>query len=270
MTLEAAFTPPDKAVSEAETAKRDKLISWFAELVHDSVVGYIVSGSMGYGANYSVKESSDIDMQLLVTPATVTSLSKLGVFDEQELAKALDGYLANAYGQFSLVFQKDGVSMECHFWDSQAFYDAITYKVQATARLRSGIDTPSTDHGFSFAREESIQDYYGEMVHGVPVGTFPSFRVVRETLYLCRPITNILGLPRVEKTTDALQAAISQTWDETVARLAKHSEGGVLDLTKFNIENTLPGKNKMRQDVLDEIRQKTREKLDALGINYTG
>lgn len=39
-----------------------------------AVVGLIVSGSMVYGYDYSVKETSDVDMQLLVTPETVNEL----------------------------------------------------------------------------------------------------------------------------------------------------------------------------------------------------
>lgn len=221
MALEPDFTPPVKVVSEAETAKRNNLIDWFAQIIDEAIVGFIVSGSMGYGANYSVKKYSDVDMQLLVTPETVAKLKTVGIFDEPELEKAIAGYLAGVYYQFSLVFRKNGVSMECHFWDFQKFIDAITYKVDETRRLRSSIDTPSTDHGFSFARDESIKDYYGEMIDGYSVGAFPSYREENGILYLCRPITNILGLPRVIKTNPQLEAAIGRTWDETVARAYK-------------------------------------------------
>lgn len=270
MTLEADFIAPDPEISKIETAKRKELITWFADVVDKAVVGFIVSGSMGYGADYSVKESSDIDMQLLVTPTSAPILLDSGVFDEAELKKALHGYLARTYGQFSLVFQKDGVNMECHFWDADAFTDAITFRAGETKRLRSNIDTPSTDHGFSFKRDESIKDYYGELVDGHPVGAFPSYRIENNTLYLCRPITNILGLPQVIKTNEALDAAIETSWSEAVNRLAEHTVDGRLDLDKFNIENTLPGKNKMSQDVLDAVRQKTRNQLNSVNINFSG
>lgn len=156
--------------------------------------------------------------------------------------------------------------MECHFWDLTAFIRAITYQTNETKRLRSSTDTPSTDHGFSFSRDEDIEDYYGEIIHGYAVGVLPSYREVNNTLYLCRPITNILGLPRIEKSTPEIDAVIDKTWSETIKRLATCAENGILDLAKFNIENSLPGKNKMRQDVLEAIRQKTREKLKAAGV----
>lgn len=269
MSLEPNFIPPDKAVSEAETKKRSKLIEWFSQTIDEAVVGFIVSGSMGYGYDYSVKETSDVDMQLLVTPETVSKLKELNLFESSELEKATAGYLEGVFGQFSIVFQKNGVNMECHFWDLTTFIQAITYDTSETKRLRSGIDTPSTDHGFSFAREESIKDYYGEMVNDYAVGVFPSYREEDERLYLCRPITNILGLPRIEKSNPELEAAMDTTWIESVKRLSSYAENGIIDLAKYNIENTLPGKNKMRQDILESIRQKTREKLAENNINFT-
>lgn len=270
MALEVNFTPPKKAVTEAETAKRNELIRWFYEAVNNSVVGLIVSGSMGYGYDYSVKETSDVDMQLIVTTETVKKLYELDCFEARELDKAISGYLAGLFGQFSLVFQKNAVSMECHFWDLSAFIAAITYRAGETKRLRTSIEAPSTDHGFSFNREESVKDYFGEMVGEYAVGVFPSYRQEGDTLYLCRPITNILGLPRIEKSNSELDNAIDHTWSETVKRLALFAENGNIDLAKYNIENTLPGKNKMRQDVLESIRQKTREKLKANKIAFSG
>ena len=266
MALEANFTPPEKAVSETETAKRSELIKWFSEAIDDAVVGLIVSGSMGYGYDYSVKETSDVDMQLLVTPETVGKLKELDFFEANELDKAISGYKAGVFGQFSLVFQKDGVSMECHFWGLDDFIKAVTYQASETKRLRSGIETPSTDHGFSFTRDESVKDYFGEMVGKYAVGVFPSYREENDVLYLCRPITNILGLPRIEKSNPELDEAIDQTWNETIKRLVPFAENGTVDLAKYNIENTLPGKNKMRQDKLEEIRQKTIDLLKVEGL----
>ncbi|MCA9329519.1 hypothetical protein KDA11_02650 [Candidatus Saccharibacteria bacterium] len=59
MSLDPNFIPPPQSVSETETAKREELIHWFSEFIDDAVVGFIVSGSMGYGANYSANQSSD-------------------------------------------------------------------------------------------------------------------------------------------------------------------------------------------------------------------
>lgn len=269
MSLEPEFVLPDPIVSKEETRKRNELITWFSEVVDDAIVGFIVSGSMGNGYDYSVKETSDVDMQLIVTSESVTKLKDVGIFDTAELEKAIAGYIEGFYEQFSLVFQKDGVSMECHFWDQSAFIAAITYQSSNTKRLRSGIDAPSTDHGYSFNRAESVKDYYGEMINNYAVGTFPSYREENGVIYLCRPITNILGLPRVGKTNEELNIAIEKTWDESIGRLASIVENGVVNLSECNIENTLPGKNKVRPGVLALIREKTKEKLTKTNIPFT-
>ncbi len=266
MSLESNFIPPEQTISVEQTKKRNGLISWFKEVVDDSIVGMIVSGSMGYGYDYSVKETSDIDMQLIVTPETVDGLRAKGLFNAEELDKALTGYLVGVFGQFSIVFEKDGVNMECHFWDLGAFIKAITYESDETKRLRTGIEIPSTDHGFSFDRKESVKDYFGEMIDGYPVGIFPSYREEDGVIYLCRPITNILGFPRIEKTNQELDNAMKITWTETIKRLSVALGGDIQNLDKFNVENTLPGKNKMRGDVIDKVRQKTIEELKNSGI----
>lgn len=264
MSLEPNFVLPDESVSILETTRREEILTWFVETVRDSVSALLVTGSMSYGANYSVRETSDIDVQILVTKDTVQALMELGIFDESTLMRAIAGYTKGLYDQFSLDVMKDGVKVECHFWGAEAFIYAITYKTSAAKRLRSSADTPSRDFGYSFARDESAVDYFGEMIDGFAVGLLPSYRAVEDTLYLCRPITNIFALPRIEESFPDMDAAIDQCWQETAARLTRYSKDGELDLERYNIENTFPGKNKIRPDVLAAVQQKTTKLLDLV------
>jgi hypothetical protein len=262
--LEPDFELPDLEVSKAETQKRLKLLDWFTEYIRSSVTGLIASGSMSYGQNYSVKPSSDIDMQLLVTDSTVEELAKTDCFDPEELRTAISGYKKGLFKQFSLVFHKDGVPMECHFWDEQAFIEAATFKAENTKRLRTSINTPSTDHGFSFDREENTKDYYGEMVDGYAVADFPSYRKVNGKIFLCRPITNVFGIPLVKITSDKLNDAFDASWLAAVDELLLFAAGKPIDLDSISIANTLPGKNKMSPGALANVRAKTRSVLDSL------
>lgn len=262
--LEPDFQLPDKATSELETKKRLDLLDWFNDYIKGSVTALIVSGSLSYGQNYSVKPTSDIDMQLLVTPKTVDQLLKTSCFNDGELAHAVAGYKKGFFKQFSLVFKKNDVPLECHFWDEQAFFAAITFQSETTKRLRSSIETPSTDYGYSFDRKESIQDYYGEMVDRYAVSDFPSFRNIDGQLFLCRPITNILGIPLVKISNDALDDAVEMCWLNATRELIQFAEGKPVDLTKISIANTLPGKNKMSQEALNAIQKKTSDILSKL------
>lgn len=261
--LDPNFQLPDPDVARAETQRRNQLIDWFAGYSGSATTALLVSGSMSYGRNHSVTPRSDIDMQLAITPKTIPELVKLDRFEPEQMRKATDGYLAGHFEQFSLTFQEKGVSMECHFWDQDALIAAISYKTSETRRLRSGIASPSTDHGFSFQRDESTVDYYGEMVAGFPVGILPSYREEDGRLYLCRPITNILGIPQVLKSNPSIDRAIQQTWHATAHRLYE-AAGGVVDLSKSSIVNALPGMNKMSPEALDAVNVKTVEMLQAL------
>lgn len=262
--LEPDFQLPDKATSELETKKRLDLLDWFIDYIKGPVTALIVSGSLSYGQNYSVKPTSDIDMQLLVTPETVDQLLKTSCFNANELAHAVAGYKKGLFKQFSLVFKKNDVPLECHFWDEQAFFAAITFQSETTKRLRSSIETPSTDYGYSFDREESIEDYYGEMIHNYAVSDFPSFRKLNAKLYLCRPITNILGMPLVKIRSDAFETAVENCWLNAAHELIKFADEKPIDLTKISIANTLPGKNKMSPEALSTVQEKTSVILSKL------
>jgi len=259
--LEPDFKLPEKQISFDETSKRLMLLNWFKEYIRPSVTGFIVSGSLSYGQNHSVKPTSDIDMQLLVTPESVGQLAETDCFDEKELTHALAGYKKGLYKQFSLVFKKNGVPMECHFWDEQAFIDAITFKNENTPRLRSSIESPSTDYGYSFDREENKKDYYGGMIEGFAVADFPSFRKIENKLFLCRPITNILGLPLVEISNDNFDAAIKVCWEQAIRELLIFNNSQTPDLESISILNTLPGKNKMSEESQEKVQQKTKDEI---------
>jgi hypothetical protein len=262
--LEPEFVLPDPKTSQIETQKRLALIAWFTEYIRESIVGFLVTGSMAYGQNYSVKPGSDIDMQLLLTPERADSLLQTDCFNYDELHSAIDGYRRGLYGQFSLVFKKDDVVMECHFWDSKQFIQAITFASQNTKRLRSTIESPSTDYGYSFDRAENIFDYYGEMIDGFAVADFHSYRVVDGKMYLCRPITNILGAPLVQIGSSQLDEAMNLCWRTTVKHLSELTGSSAVDLGRLNVVNTLPGKNKLSPAALDQIQTKTAEMLKLL------
>lgn len=262
--LEPNFQLPEHQISVFETSKRLSLIDWFMDYIQSSVTALFVSGSMSYGQNYSVKPSSDIDMQLLVTNDSVEELLKTDCFAIDELSRAVEGYKKGFYKQFSLVFNKDNVPMECHFWDEKAFIEAVSYKNENTPRLRSGIYTPSVDYGYSFDRQESKKEYYGEVINGFAVSDFPSYRIVSEVLYLCRPITNILGLPLVKISNDRVAAAINECWMITAKKLIEYSGSSNPDLQKVSIANTLPGMNKMSESALAQVQRKTQEELEKL------
>ncbi len=49
---------------------------------------------------------------------------------------------------------------------------------------------------------------------------------------------------------------------------AVHVINGALDMNTYDIQNTLPGKSKMCQDILEEVRRQAEPKLDEIQIRY--
>lgn len=266
--LEKNFLPPLPEISMRETARRLKLAKEFLPEIQSAITGLIVSGSVSYGANYSVTEKSDIDMQLLITPESVKELLATKLFDADKLNKGVNAYLANIIKQFSLSFDRDGVEMQCHFWDDAAFKKAITFESISTTRLRSQIATPNTDYAYSFDGSENILEIFGTMVDEYPTSDFPTYRIVDNIMYFCRPITNILGMPIILYGEDKLTPHINKTWQMATKFLVESNKGDVINLVRTNLLNTLPGKNKISEEHKLQIEKRTKEELNALDQKY--
>lgn len=261
---ESSFTPVDPAVASAETQRRQTIIEWFAYAIQPAVSGMIVTGSMAYGRNYSVKTTSDIDIQLPTSRTLAAALPGFHLFDESELRTALAGYQAGAFQQFSLTLTYEGVTLECHFWDEQALMDAITMQTSVTKRLRGDITKPSTDHAFAFDGEENTKDYYGEALQGYFVGDFPSYRTVNNKTYFCRPVTNALSVPYVVLENANISNAIEQCWRTVVGALADFKRSNPTTAATASIANIFPHRNKLAPDVLQAVTAKTQTLLDTM------
>lgn len=260
--LEPNFTPPNPEESGVETQKRLDELAKFKTQIKDSATSLIVAGSMGYGQNYSVKKTSDLDMILFTNKDLVDNLSSTGLFNAEDLNHAVSGYKKDLYKQFSLVFESNNIPMECHFWDQEALIDALLYKSESTKRLRSGVDTPSTDYAHSFSGKEDVKDYFGEMIEGYPVADFPTYRMVDDVVFLCRPITNILGHPLVVFGDQKVLEAIETCWNMTIKKLVEYRQHD----NQASIINALPGKIKVAPVIMKEIEKKQDSVLDNLDL----
>jgi hypothetical protein len=254
--LDKNFTPPSQEVSAIETKKRLDLIEKVRPALSEFAVAVMVSGSMGYGQNYSVTEKSDIDTQILLTKETAPKILSSGLFDKEKLGPSIEGYLHGVAQQFSFSTPIDGISLECHFWDKDAFIAAATLKTESTVRLRSSLTPPSVDYGYSFDGSEDKVELPGEQSGSYILGTFPSFRRRDNKIFLCRPITNMLGNPFIVQGGEILNPLIAETWRLVIQELIKVAPSPV-DLDAYNVFNALPGKQKASPAVKALIKEKT-------------
>ncbi|OGL90896.1 hypothetical protein A3J36_02230 [Candidatus Uhrbacteria bacterium RIFCSPLOWO2_02_FULL_54_37] len=258
--LDKKIILPDPTQSKKETHKRMQILKKVIPKFVPATEAIMVSGSLAYGANYSVTEKSDIDLQLLVTRRGVTRLYTVGLFDLEKLRHFVKGYQKGIAQQFSLTAEVEGVPLECHFWDVNAFAKAATMRTRQTLRFRSSINPPPIDYAHSFAGEEDISKLSTAHKGKWLVSSFPSYRIRKKKMFFCRPITNIIGSPIFIHGNEWLVRRQNEAWDALIMRLNKEC-GEPLNLKMYTIVNILPGKNKISPAVKEKIMKRMRRTL---------
>lgn len=265
--LQQDFVPPTKEVAQRETSKRIKALENFLPRIKPAITSLTVTGSMASGQNYAVTEKSDLDMQLTVTKESIKSLKEINIFQNDNFDKSLDAYLNDLIKQFSFSIEIDGIAHECHFWDEQAYIDAMEMKTEFTKRIRTSNSTQAIDYGFAFDGSQDAYDCPTEEIDGKFISVLPTYRYVDSKLYLCRPVTSLLSTPLVLLGSEMLSSHIDNTWSIVVNHLVKEA-GNKLNLQKHNILNALPSKFKMSQESKDLILERTKKELDKIGVKY--
>ena len=100
------------------------------------------------------------------------------------------------------------------------------------------------------------------MIQGFAVADFPTYRRINDKLFLCRPITNILGIPLIIIANQRIIEAIDERWTRSVQELLSFTGDTQPDFEYTSIANTLPGKNKMSEEALNSVKLKTKQEID--------
>lgn len=266
--FEKNFAPPPLKKAQKETQKRMALVKNFLPTIKPAITALIITGSLAYGKNFSITEKSDIDFLLTINKKTVDNLPKTNLFSSENLNKIIPAYKKGIIKQFSLSFEKNNVEMQCHFWDQVAFEKAITFQTSTTPRIKSQLGIPSTDYAYSFDGTENIADFFGRQREKFIISDFPSYRIIKNKTFLCRPITNILGCPDIIYGNRKLFLAINKSWENVIQHLINFNKKRPINLAKLNIINTLPGKNKVSSECQKQIMQRTIKELKKLKIPY--
>lgn len=262
--LNQNFTPPDPKISTLETQRRIEALQAFIPRIQPAITSLSVTGSMATGQNYAVTEKSDIDMQITVTKDTAPKLLELNIFPKEELEKSIKAYIDGKIGQFSAAINIDTTPHECHFWDEQALIDAMEFKTTETKRIRSSNTSPAIDYAFSFDGSQHEYDCPTEHIDGLFISVLPTYRIIDNKYYVCRPVTNWLSLPYIVYGKDILEKHINNCWQIVIQKLIDES-GSVVDLSKNNILNSLPSKFKASPEAKLQILERTKKEILELG-----
>lgn len=258
--IDKNFIPPTPEVSKAETEKRLVILKQVKDIFSESCPVIFVGGSMATSQNYGVHPDSDIDTQLLTTPETVHHLKETGFFDTEKLDYYIKGYLKGYAEQFSLNGEIDGVTVECHFWDMEGYFRALTNHEETVSRFRSSNTGASINNGFGFNGEEQETDYPTETVEEWFVSPFPFYEYTDTSFFPCRPLTNLLGTPIIVQGEDKIRPYIDELWKWTIEKL-KEYEGDEIFIETTNLANAMPGNWKFSTETSKAIEERTLEEL---------
>ncbi|MBP7806159.1 hypothetical protein KA057_00580 [Candidatus Gracilibacteria bacterium] len=240
------FSPPKERIAITATKKRVDIIESIINTLAKCSSSILLTGSMAYGQDFSVTPESDIDLQLTITADLLDELASCKFFQKYNIERIKAGFLEGKFQQFSLNFIYKEIPVECHFWEEKTLKDILLYKTESVVRLRSQTKKIATDYSHSFDGEEHIMEYpdYKEGVYNL--GKFPAYQVKNKKIFLSRPITNILGNAIVLFDACEITETMDQCRELTEEKISEmKQENG----KTYSIFNTMPGKNKISEEV---------------------
>mgnify|MGYP002132431215 FL=1 len=244
--LDKNFTPPKERIAITATKKRVDIIETIIYPLSECSTSILLTGSMAYGQDFSVTPESDIDLQLTITPELFQKLHSCKYFQKYNLSRIEEGFKKWIFSQFSLNFIYKEITIECHFWDEKTFKDVLVYKKEHISRLRSQTKKIATDYAYSFDGDEDIVEYPDHKEWIYNVGLFPAYRMKNNKIFLSRPITNILGNAIILFDSCEMEKTIETCREITEEKIAECKQE---KWKTYSIFNTLPGKNKISEEV---------------------
>jgi hypothetical protein len=261
--IEETFECPEPELARRETARRQRIVAGVTPKLQTVSSGIVLFGSMAYGSGYSVTEKSDIDLVVLTDFDLAKKIADLDLFDPGQTRLYVEGFGKGIGKQFSLNAEIDGVIVECHFWDRAAYSQAIALKTQDTIRFRSS-QTKDVNYSFSFLGEKFKSELPSKVVEKWIISPFPTFQIHENQFCPCRPLTNLLGSPRILYDQGDLQKDIDNLWIDIVGKLLESTEKH-LDLMRTNVLNSLPGKKQVFPASVSTCDDSDRKRVEETG-----
>lgn len=260
------FVVPEAEIAKRETRKRINILDQVVSLLQPTSTALVVFGSLASGRNYSIHEKSDIDLLILTSPDRVGQISALNLFNRDLLTLYVEGYLKNIGKQFSLDTVLDEITVECHFWDQEAYFNALALTAAETTRFRSSSKGLSVNYSYSFDGSEYAVNLLSKQKDKWILSPFPSYFEKDAKFYPCRPLTNVLGSPLIKHGEELLKVKIDQLWTLIAKKLIEVEIP--VRLSEYNVLKALPGNWKFSPEAKEYVMERTKKELEKLGASY--
>lgn len=246
-------TLPKPNVAKRETTKRIKIIEdILPELIKYSKA-ILLTGTMAYGQDFSIDDESPIVLQIITDDENIEKIGACKFFQKYNTQKVRDGFASDIFQEFMFTFMVKEITIECHFWNEKTWKEITRYKREKITRLRSQTRKIYTDSAYGFDGEEIRAEYPDYKKEIYNVGELPVYTLRNETLFLSRPLSDILICIKLYDECDA-KSAIRECKNITKQKLADtKKKTGII----YSLFNTLPDKEGISSEVAENVEDRT-------------
>lgn len=253
-----------------ETRKREELLEELIPEIKKFSIALILAGSLAFAKNYKVRETSDIDLVILIEKDNLNNIRESNLFDDNTLDTKLKSFDSNVVQTFSIIQVISDIKVEFHFWNKETYYDSIRLKTQLVKRFSSISNSTSTVH----------YDFCGNL-HQIPNGRksipfekgflqeYPVFEIINNKFVPYEPLNNLIMLGEVIFTQDGqIFDMIDVMWEKLIEKFIEENKTRPIDLFEANVLKSQPGNWNLSAESRGKIMQKFKKGLQKLDIKY--
>jgi len=245
-----------------ETKKRLDIANDFRDSLNNIVTGIMLGGSMGFGQNYSIKETSDIDMVLVIEKNNLDDLLEEKFFKNKVNPKIIDLFKKGIINLFWVTNYINDIEINSFVYEKKGFEDFCLLNGELNIFVQKKPSSLQSGYSFegkkiTFNRKVDVfEDGYiyekPKLANGKYWGGVPKQDFFYSSQILCEKDNFLTHLE-------------SRVWKSAIKQLIKEY-GKNVDLNKYNVLNThfsyQTDKDRIPPEVIKKIKSRTLQELN--------
>lgn len=245
--------------SKFETKKRLTIAKTIGKNIKDIVEGMLLGGSMGFGQNFSVRETSDIDTVIVCDKKKIYELLNTSYFKNQVQPEVIELFVKGKINLFWVTREIDNVEVNFFVYDKESYMDFCLMKGNLKGYVHFKPNEIQTAFGFSgeeirFNRNvTSFRNGYlyekPALINGKYWGGVPRQDFFYSGFIICEKENFLTDLEK-------------EVWERTIAKLKEENAGSILN-THFTY-NKEP--ERLPKKFFKNIKERTALELDKISF----
>lgn len=247
-----------------ETTRRLIIAKDISIRLEGIVDGVMLGGSMGYGANHSVNENSDIDMSVVVSKKNFDRLMNTSYFTDTISSQVQELFYKNKINLFWITKTIDGVEVNTFVYSSKDYKEFCKLNGGIKGYINHKPRSQQSNYGFDgnlLTFDRNVRAFDEGYIYEKPAlvnGKFWGGPPRQDFLYS--------GFVLYEKN-GFFTKLEPEVWAAAVKQLVKEY-GKNPDLTRYNLLNAYftyqTARDRLPQAVISKISQRTIDELEKL------